>query len=89
LDRAAVAVDVERRVRGGLRGIMRQLKSKAGRPERDVALGKRIEVALARHECGEPLTENEWTIVQYTLGGGCRACGGSGYRGVRVVVRSP
>ena len=68
---------------------MRKLKSKAVTLERDVALGKRIEVALARYERGEPLTEKEWTIVQYALGGGCRVCGGSGYRGVRVVVRSP
>jgi hypothetical protein len=47
----------------------------------------RVEAALARHASGEPLTEREWTIVQYALGGGCHACGGSG--SVTVAVRMP
>jgi hypothetical protein len=45
---------------------------------------ERVEAALGRHARGEALTEREWTIVQYALGGGCHACGGSG---IWVAVR--
>ena len=61
------------------------LKSKPPTPERSAAVKKRIEVALEKHDRGEPLTEGEMRIVYWTLyGGGCHACGGS--PGVQVVV---
>ncbi|MGH3085845.1 MAG: hypothetical protein ACRDSJ_00835 [Rubrobacteraceae bacterium] len=40
-------------------------------------IDRRVEAALARLELGEELTEYEWMIVQYALGGRCSACGGS------------
>lgn len=61
------------------------LKSKPPTPESSAAVKKRIEVALAKHARGQPLTAKEEMIVYWTLyGGGCHACGGS--PGVRVVV---
>lgn len=47
---------------------------------------RRVEEALRKRDHGESLTEREWTIVQYALGGGCHACGGSGYRGMQIAV---
>jgi len=50
----------------------------------------RVRAALLKHERGEPLTETETLIVHWHLhGGGCHACGGSGYRGVNVLVHGP
>lgn len=62
----------------------RKLKSKPMTPEEAKATARRVEAALGKHGRGEPLTEHEWTIVQYALGGGCHACGAS--PAVRVVV---
>lgn len=64
----------------GARGARMSLESRE-------ANGQRIERVLAKHERGEALSEQEWTIVQYALGGGCHACGGS--RSVTVAVRMP
>ena len=61
------------------------LKSEPPTPESSAAVKKRIEVALTKHDRGEPLTEGEMRVVYWTLyGGGCHAGGGS--PGVHVVV---
>lgn len=41
---------------------------------------------MRKRDRGEPLAERERTIVQYALGGGCHACDGSGYRGMKIAV---
>lgn len=61
------------------------LKSKPLTPERSAALEKRIEVALAKHDRGETLTETEERIVYWIrYSASCHACGAS--PGVQVVV---
>jgi len=45
----------------------------------------RIEAALEKHDRGEALSEEEWTVVYWLrYAAGCHACGG-----VSVVVRPP
>ena len=40
---------------------------------------ERIEAAFRKKERGEDLTEQDWILIQYTLGAGsCHACGSSG-----------
>lgn len=66
------------------------LRSKPRSLEKQEELRKRIEVALAKHDRGEPLSDNEMTIVYWVrYGGGCHACGGSTTAGVKVAVMSP
>jgi hypothetical protein len=68
---------------------VRDLKSKPLDPERSEAVRRRIEAALAKHDRGEKLTEQEELLVYWVRhGGGCHACGGPS-PGVMVVVRSP
>lgn len=57
----------------------------SGGSRRSAALEKRIEVALEKHDCGEPLTETEMRIVYWIrYSAGCHACGSS--PGVQVAV---
>lgn len=52
------------------------LKSKPLTPERSAAVEKRIEVALAKHDRGESLTDTEERIVYWVrYSAGCHACG--------------
>lgn len=40
---------------------------------------ERIEAAFRKKERGEELTEQDWILIQYTLGAGtCHACGSPG-----------
>lgn len=40
---------------------------------------ERIAVAFEKKERGDELTEEDWVLIQYTLGAGtCHSCGNSG-----------
>lgn len=66
------------------------LRSKPPSLEKQEELKKRIEAALAKHDRGEPLSDEEMTIVYWVrYRGGCHACGGSTTAGIKVAVRSP
>jgi len=67
-----------------VRGTEARAPAEAGSAE------ERVKAALLKHERGESLTETETLVVYWHLhGGGCHACGGSGYRGVNVVLYEP
>ncbi|MBA2691119.1 MAG: hypothetical protein H0U65_01325 [Rubrobacter sp.] len=46
------------------------------RTTRQREIDRKTHTALAKRELGEDLTDYEWMIVQYALGGACSACGG-------------
>jgi hypothetical protein len=46
------------------------------RTTRQREIDRKTHTALEKRELGEELTEHEWMIVQYALGGACSACGG-------------
>ena len=42
-------------------------------------IAERIEAAFRKKERGEGLTEQDWILIQYTLGmGACHSCGSPG-----------
>jgi hypothetical protein len=46
------------------------------RSARQKSVDRKIQAARSKRELGEELTEYEWMIVQYALGGACSSCRG-------------
>ena len=46
------------------------------RRARQREMDRKVQNALAKRDLGEDLTEYEWMIVQYALGGSCSICNG-------------
>ncbi len=57
-------------------GFMSGAKRCRRRTARQRDSNRKVEAALEKRELGEELTEYEWMLVQYALGGACSSCGG-------------